>query len=175
MTSNAGWTGVDLDGTLAEHYWPEKGAFAIDRIGDPIAPMVERVKAWIAEGIEVRIFTARVGPQPCDSGRSCGPFTFGRCLMCHKEDVRERAWVAIAAWTREHIGVELPATVTKDFGMVELWDDRAVRVVTNTGHRCCNVAAAESHDTAMLTWAFVNMPTEYGAIAKAYEARAGAA
>ena len=49
-----GWIGVDLDGTLAEyHGW--NGS-----IGKPIAPMVDRVKRWLAEGVEVRIMTARV-------------------------------------------------------------------------------------------------------------------
>ena len=51
-----GWIGVDLDGTLAEYLgWQGMG-----HIGEPIAPMVERVKAWLAEGKDVRIFTARV-------------------------------------------------------------------------------------------------------------------
>lgn len=38
-----GWIGVDLDGTLAEYLgWQGMG-----HIGEPIAPMVERVKAWL--------------------------------------------------------------------------------------------------------------------------------
>ena len=40
-----GWIGVDLDGTLAEYLgWQGMG-----HIGEPIAPMVERVKAWLAQ------------------------------------------------------------------------------------------------------------------------------
>jgi hypothetical protein len=50
--SDNGWIGVDLDGTLA-HYDGWKGA---DHIGEPIAPMVERVKRWLSEGHEVRVF-----------------------------------------------------------------------------------------------------------------------
>lgn len=38
---NAGWYAVDLDGTLA-HYDGWRGE---DHIGDPIPPMVERIKA----------------------------------------------------------------------------------------------------------------------------------
>lgn len=53
--SNKGWIGVDLDGTLA-HYDGWKGP---EHIGAPIPAMVERVKAWLAEGKEVRISTAR--------------------------------------------------------------------------------------------------------------------
>ena len=33
----------------------------------------------------------------------------------------------------KHIGQELEVTCTKDFGMIELWDDRAIRVEKNTG------------------------------------------
>ena len=39
-----GWVGVDLDGTLAT-YDEWRG---IEHVGEPIAPMVERVKRWLA-------------------------------------------------------------------------------------------------------------------------------
>ena len=103
----SGWIGVDLDGTLAE-YGGWQGA---DHIGKPIPKMVERVKAWLTKGVEVRIFTARVAvPAP--------------------GIVR-----VIEDWCVEHIGVALAVTATKDYGMVELWDDRCVQVVPNTGER----------------------------------------
>ena len=51
-----GWIGIDLDGTLAEY----DGWKGVEHIGKPIPSMVERVKAWIIEGKDVRIFTARV-------------------------------------------------------------------------------------------------------------------
>lgn len=47
--------GVDLDGTLAE-YTTWKGA---NHIGKAIPKMLDRVKGWISEGIEIIIFTAR--------------------------------------------------------------------------------------------------------------------
>ena len=50
------WIGVDLDGTLAR-YEQYEGPMSI---GEPIPEMVDRVKAWLAAGREVRIFTARV-------------------------------------------------------------------------------------------------------------------
>ena len=53
-----GWIGVDLDGTLARY----DGWKGPEHIGEPLMPMVERVKAWLAEGREVRIMTARVSP-----------------------------------------------------------------------------------------------------------------
>lgn len=49
------WIGVDLDGTLAKFTeWQEDGG-----IGEPIQPMIDRVKDWLKNGQEVRIMTAR--------------------------------------------------------------------------------------------------------------------
>lgn len=110
------WIGVDLDGTLAE-YDGFKGPTVI---GKPIAKMVERVKAWIAEGKEVRIFTARV----YGLGNHVYPSR-------HKEAMLARN--AIDAFTMENFGRVLPITNVKDYGMVELYDDRAVQVIPNTG------------------------------------------
>lgn len=104
--SVSGWIGVDLDGTLA-HY---DGWVGVEHIGAPVPLMADRVRAWLAEGVEVRIFTARV-------------FGAGRAdALSH-----------IEAWCTEHFGEVLRVTCEKDFGMVELWDDRAVQVVPNTG------------------------------------------
>ena len=50
-----GWIGVDLDGTLA-HY---DGWYGPAHIGEPVPSMLQRVKSWLDEGVEVRIFTAR--------------------------------------------------------------------------------------------------------------------
>lgn len=103
-----GWIGVDLDGTLALHIG------STDAIGNPITPMVNRVKKWLDEGKDVRIFTARVG-----GGMS--------------EADRKKAAADIRVWCKRFIGRELPVTATKDYTMIELWDDRAVQVVHNTG------------------------------------------
>lgn len=105
-----GWIGVDLDGTLAEYLgWQGMG-----HIGEPIAPMVKRVKAWLAEGKDVRIFTARV----C-SGQS-------------QEDIdvflRE-----YTHWCFRVFGRQLPVTSEKDWKMIKFWDDRCVSVIPNTG------------------------------------------
>jgi len=104
----AGWIGVDLDGCLA-HYDGWKG---IDHIGEPVPAMLERVKQWVADGQEVRIMTARA----CRSG---------------VEGVL--AEQVIQDWCLKHIGKALPVTHEKDFGMIELWDDRCVHVERNTG------------------------------------------
>lgn len=110
--SNKGWIGVDLDGTLVE-YGEWRGP---DYVGAPVPRMVERVREWLAAGRDIRIFTARVGPQK-DRAEA------------------ERSRVAIQAWCRQHLGRELPVTATKDYAMIELWDDRCVQVITNTGMR----------------------------------------
>jgi len=104
-----GWIGVDLDGTLA-HYDRWRG---IGHIGEPVPAMLERVKVWVAAGVEVRIFTARV---------------------C-RADKRRAAVRVIEDWCEKHGLPRLPVTNAKDFGMIELWDDRAVAVETNRGHR----------------------------------------
>lgn len=112
MTS-IGWIGVDLDGTLA-HYTEWKGS---KHVGPPIPAMVERVKRWIAEGHEVRIFTARIAESNPRVAAA------GQCAITN----------AIHEWCDEHIGMRLKVTNIKDFAMIELWDDRAVAVEPNTG------------------------------------------
>lgn len=110
-----GWIGVDLDGTLAEyHEWVSE-----DHIGRPIQAMVERVKRWRAKDREVRIFTARVDGGP------------------NVRDV-SRTRRVIEAWSLEHIGEVLTITNQKDYGMIRLYDDRAVQVEANTGRLIAN-------------------------------------
>lgn len=98
-----GWIGVDLDGTLA-HYDGWKGA---EHIGPAIPEMLQRVHDWLSQGKEVKIFTARA----CCPGQI--PF--------------------VKRWLEEHGLGHLEVTALKDFRMIEMWDDRCVRVVENTG------------------------------------------
>ena len=110
MSESRGWIAVDLDGTLA-FYDEWRG---IDHVGPPITPMVERVKTWIAEGADVRIFTARVHPNQSTTNIQ-----------------KARYW--IEKWCIEHLGKKLAITNEKDFGMIALYDDRCVQVEHNTG------------------------------------------
>lgn len=103
------WIGVDLDGTLAYYH----GWRGVEHIGQPVPAMLERVKGWIDDGIEVRIFTARI---------------------CHPRK-RRIAIQAIGDWCEQHGLPRLAVTNVKDFQMMALWDDRAVSVETNTGRR----------------------------------------
>lgn len=110
---NSGWIGVDLDGTLAFYErWT-----ACDHVGDPIEPMVARVKQWRAAGHSVKIFTARVSSDG----------------SARRDLEAARARIAIAAWCEKHLGEILPVTCVKDYAMIELWDDRAVQVRANKG------------------------------------------
>jgi len=105
------WIGVDLDGTLAvynEWVGPED-------IGDIIPLMAERIVRWInVDKIEVRIFTARVAGD--------------------REGIPPRVTIKlIQDWLEKNGLPRLEVTCTKDYGMVELYDDRTVQVEFNTG------------------------------------------
>lgn len=99
----SGWIGVDLDGTLAE-YTAWKG---IGHIGKPIELMAKRVNAWTDEGYTVKIMTARASV-----AEGIPP---------------------VEAWLAKHGLPQLEVTNQKDFEMLELWDDRAIQVIANSG------------------------------------------
>lgn len=101
------WIGVDLDGTLARHEDDWDGPH---HIGAPVAPMVERVRQWLAEGKRVKIMTARVA----------GPDASVAVHHIHM-------WLS-------RVGLPcLEVTCSKDFAMTALYDDRAIQVRRNTG------------------------------------------
>lgn len=118
--SNRVWVGVDLDGTLAK-YTPGDWY----TIGDAIEPMVQHVASLLNEGMEVRIFTARVSTT-----------NVRRYAVAHQME-RDQALREITSeiedWCMDTFGVTLPVTAEKDGWMIELYDDRAVQVEFNTG------------------------------------------
>ena len=99
------WIGVDLDGTLAESE-PWQG---FEHIGKPVPNMMKRVKIWIELGYRVKIVTARA-QNP------------------------DEAIPPIKEWIKKHGLPELEITNAKDMDMIELWDDRCVQVIPNTGN-----------------------------------------
>lgn len=116
-----GWIGVDLDGTLA-HYDTWRGA---QHIGAPVPKMVNRVIGWINRGERVKIRTARVCPGKPDT-----------------EECRDaiQQWLGVHVYPRvsprlDRSAPHLEITHEKDCMMIELWDDRCVQVIPNTGVR----------------------------------------
>lgn len=99
-----GWIGVDLDGTLAIY----DGWKGVEHIGEPIPEMLNRVKEWIENGQQVKIFTARA------SDKKAIPF--------------------VHQWLKNNGLPDLEITNVKDFDMIQLWDDRAIQVMENTGN-----------------------------------------
>lgn len=118
-----GWIGVDWDGTFA-HYDEWQGPH---KSGKPIEKMVERMKTWIAEGKTVKIITARVGNQNRAYAAYCTKII---------QDVLESVGLP-----------RLEVTATKDFAMIEMWDDRCIPVVPNTGMTWTEYAAQERTKT----------------------------
>lgn len=110
------WYAIDLDGTLAEY----NGHKGITVIGNPIPKMVKRVKKMINDGKDVRIFTARIGK---------------KSLEINPQIYKWQIIEAIQKWCEKYIGQILLITNEKDYGMVEIWDDRCVQVIPNTGER----------------------------------------
>jgi hypothetical protein len=101
-TRHQGWIGVDLDGTLA-NYQASRG---MDPIGQPIEHMIFRMQQWLDAGVDVRIFTARASEET---------------LVQPVQD-----------WLHAHQLPILPITNRRDFDLLQLWDDRAIQIETNT-------------------------------------------
>lgn len=107
------WIGVDLDGTLAE-----VNNHGFGTIGRPVEAMMNRVKAWLNDSeYEVRIFTARAS-DPSQTSK-------------------------VQDWLSRNGLAGLAVTNVKDRDMIELWDDKAVRVERNSGKICQGCGDAE--------------------------------
>jgi len=131
------WYGVDLDGTLATYNgWQGAG-----NIGEPILLTIERLKKRLANGQDVRIFTARVFP---GDPTKMYPDEFE---LRSKEAIVARR--EIQAWCLKHIGVVLPITYQKDFSMVDLEDDRCTQIEPNTGRLAVDVAFSRGYSQGL--------------------------
>lgn len=104
------WVGFDFDGTLVKY---TSGDASQGIVGEPIMPMVNKVKALLSRGIKVRIVTARVSGPPTEERR------------CTR--------TVIELWCASQFGVILPVTCSKDYNMICLYDDRAIAVEHGTG------------------------------------------
>ena len=103
-----GWIAVDLDGTLAEYVeWQGE-----EHIGEPIYAMLSKVKSWQKAGKVVKIFTARAA---------------------HGDNAIKH----VKKWAKKHGLGDIEVTCSKDYSMIELWDDRAQQVHPNSGEHIC--------------------------------------
>ena len=105
------WIGVDLDGTLVKY----NGWRGPNHIGEPVPLMVRRVEQWLNQGVTVKIFTSR----------ACRNIYPGQAQHSIK---------AINNFCMDMFRRKLPITCMKDQLLLQLWDDRAVSVQTNTGN-----------------------------------------
>lgn len=109
-----GYVAFDLDGTLATFdygRWEEDGQ---KYIGEPVDAMLETLKAYRKDGVEVRIVTARV----------------------YGVDEEEKAEIIarIHGWLEEKCGLPpIPVQCHKCCDMMRLYDDRAVEVFDGQG------------------------------------------
>lgn len=141
LAEEGGWIGVDLDGTMFTYTtWVGWNVF-----GQPIKPMIERIKAWLEAGIEVRIVTARVG-LPIGVHEATGNWipdgrAWNTCRVTGQR-FSDRMMVRAIGDLCEANGLpRLKVQPHKDLDMIELWDDRAVQVIPNTG-----LTLAEEHE-----------------------------
>ena len=104
---------VDLDGTAAVYDGQPWIDFKPDKIGDPVPLMADRVRRWLAKGDEVVILTARMHPSNGDEIALFRP--------------------AFEEWSQKHFGTVLEVTCEKDPRMVDIWDDKAVHILKDTG------------------------------------------
>lgn len=98
------WVGFDLDGTIAEY----RGWKGVEHIGKPIPSMIHKMETYLVQGVKVKVFTARIHNQP-------------------------DAIPPIRKWL-DNLGFkDVEITNIKDQGMIKLYDDRAVQVISNEG------------------------------------------
>lgn len=101
---------VDFDGTLAFYEsWEKQG----NKVGAPIPLMLSYVQEWLAAGIEVSIFTARVSDEDPE------------------ENLRQKN--LILNFLKENNLPELEITAIKKKKFDAFFDDKALHVIKNSG------------------------------------------
>jgi hypothetical protein len=105
--SKTKWVGFDFDETLRRYD------------DTPIEAMVVIAKSYLESGIEIRIISARFAPDR-DS-----PW-----IMSNGGPDQERV---VQDWCEVHLGIRPACQWGKSPGMIKFYDDKAVRVMANTG------------------------------------------
>jgi hypothetical protein len=140
LAKDGGWVGVDLDGTMFTYDdWVPWNVF-----GEPIKPMIDRIKAWLAAGVGVRIVTARIGlPLYMGHTPTLSNHPWNTCRVTGEKFSDANMALAIGRHCQKHGLPCLPVQCYKDINMIEFWDDRAIQVIANTGRTLAEEHAAE--------------------------------
>lgn len=104
---------VDLDGTLAEY----NGWRGIEHIGKPVQNVLDALRYNKEQGAEIWIFTARLSGE---------------------ENEAKQAYFHIEQWLERYNITVDGVTSNKMKKFTEIWDDRAVQVIRNTGEFVLN-------------------------------------
>lgn len=104
------WVGFDYDGTLFTHTTEDNPV-----VGEPIKPMIERLKTLLNQGIRCKILTARVSS--IEKNVQFQERVIRKSLV---KEVGEKA-------------ANIEVTAEKDYLMMEFYDDRARQVIKDTG------------------------------------------
>ena len=111
--TNKGYIAIDLDRTLARYVDNDFLEHGLTHIREPIPEMLERVKKWLVQGHDVRLFTARM-------------------WGVTEANQRLAIQMAIESWCYKHLGQAL-MIIDKDYDMKCLIDDRCVAIEPNSG------------------------------------------
>jgi hypothetical protein len=110
--------GIDFDATLARYDQGDIEKHGPEYLGEPIPEAIAKVKAWMAQGIEVFIFTARVNAFTDAFDDQLGA---------------SEAYGLILDWCEKNIGTRLPVTHEKLRCFSKIIDDRGEQMIPNTG------------------------------------------
>ena len=112
MSSGKAWWGFDVDKTA----FVDEGGTRGGVIGEPIMPIIRRIKHFLRTGRKVNIVTARVHPSEPD---------------------REEQVLTVSRALDAVLGPEMASKIgirsDKDRHMIDLYDDRAMQVIPNKG------------------------------------------
>jgi len=108
------WIGVDYDGTMVTH---PSFVDPNDHGGKVVPKMRDRVVRWCMQGRRVKIMTARAANTNPNREQDIAP------IRQHLKD------------NYPEVCHNLEITAEKDYGMIELWDDRAIGIIRDTGER----------------------------------------
>src|SRR5947209_16992513 len=110
------WVGIDFDGTTVwknPHFTSED----FGKTGNPLPAMIALARDLLREGLDVRIFTARVTPT----------------LDPQRQREAAESTLVVQDFCIHHFGRALPITNAKDDDCAAILDDIAFHVTRNTG------------------------------------------